>query len=339
MNRSVIAVAALAACLAAGARAAECKLVRIVEWPVRIKAGHVVVDGEINGRKVDITLDTGASRSAIVRSAAERLELPRHDAKGYRMFGIGGELAVEIADVAEFKLGGTLIKDWRVIVAGDAGTDLLLGEDFLSKFDVEFDLAHGAVRLYEPRDCRDASLAYWTTDVPGEVEFERIDEDRPRITFTVRINGRPIQALLDSGAGWSLLSKQDAAALGVTPDTPGVDAAGTGTGLGARAVDAWIGPFESFVIGNETISDVRIGFADLWKDSTYESTGSHVRRKSEGQQPMLVGYDFLRAHRLLVAHSQRKLYFTHSGGTVFQPKRTPPKTPDAANETAAKPGN
>jgi len=81
---------------------------------------------------------------------------------------------------------------------------------------------------------------------------------------------------------------------------------------------------------------VRIGFADLWKDSTYESTGSHVLRKSEGRQPMLLGYDFLRAHRLLVAHSQRKLYFTHSGGAVFQPKRAPAKAP-AAPEPAPKP--
>ena len=331
MKRSVIAAAAFAACVAVGAHAAECKLVRVVEWPVRIKAGHIVVDGEVNGRAVDITLDTGASRSTMVRSAAERLGLPRQDAKGYRMFGIGGELAVEIADVAEFKLGGTVIRDWRVIVAGDAGTDLLLGEDFLSKFDVEFDLAHGAVRLHQPRDCGGVSLAYWTTDVPGEAEFERIDEERPRIMLTVRINGRPIQALLDSGAGWSLLSKQDAASLGVTPETPGVDAAGTSTGLGAKAVDAWIGPFESFAIGNETISDVRIGFADLWKDSAYESTGSHVRKKAEGQQPMLLGYDFLRAHRLLVAHSQRKLYFTHSGGAVFQQRRAPAKAPAASS--------
>ena len=36
---------------------------------------------------------------------------------------------------------------------------------------------------------------------------------------------------------------------------------------------------------------------------------------------MLLGADFLRAHRLLVAHSQRKIYFTYAGGTVFQETR------------------
>ena len=32
---------------------------------------------------------------------------------------------------------------------------------------------------------------------------------------------------------------------------------------------------------------------------------------------MVLGVDFLRAHRVYVARSQRKLYFTYTGGTVF----------------------
>jgi hypothetical protein len=36
-----------------------------------------------------------------------------------------------------------------------------------------------------------------------------------------------------------------------------------------------------------------------------------------GQPDMLLGSDFLRAHRVLVARSQRKMYFTYAGGTVF----------------------
>jgi hypothetical protein len=33
---------------------------------------------------------------------------------------------------------------------------------------------------------------------------------------------------------------------------------------------------------------------------------------------MLLGVDFLKAHRVLVAHSQRKIYFTYVGGPVFE---------------------
>ena len=36
---------------------------------------------------------------------------------------------------------------------------------------------------------------------------------------------------------------------------------------------------------------------------------------------MLLGADFLLAHRVLVAHSQRRIYFTNAGGPMFQSSR------------------
>ena len=92
----------------------------------------------------------------------------------------------------------------------------------------------GAVRLYQPKDCDGVSLAYWTKETAGEVAIESIEEGRPRITLTVYINGRPIEAMLDSGASTSVLTKEDAASLGVTPDTPGVVAGPSSGGLGAK---------------------------------------------------------------------------------------------------------
>ena len=40
-------------------------------------------------------------------------------------------------------------------------------------------------------------------------------------------------------------------------------------------------------------------------------------------QPMFLGADFLRAHRVLVSHSQRKLYFSYVGGPVFDTGERP----------------
>src|SRR5439155_1071088 len=79
------------------------------------------------------------------------------------------------------------------------------------------DLAHNAVRLYETRDCEGVSLAYWATEPAGEVPIE----PGSSIRLTVSINGKPVRAQLDSGAGYSILSKPDAARLGVTPESSG----------------------------------------------------------------------------------------------------------------------
>ncbi len=325
---SLAAGLALANGTAAGA--SNCKLARVVDWPVRMVRNHIVVDGAINGQKIGILLDTGAAISLILRSSAVRLNLLRRETSGSRMFGIGGETKVEVAAVDDFKLGEVSAKGLQLSVAGERdfgeGVDVLLGEDFLRRFDVEFDLAHDAVRLYQPRDCNNVSLAYWTTEVTGEIEIMPVRDANPQISMTVKINGKPIEAILDSGAYSSVLTMQDAASAGVTPETPGVVAGPSSGGLGARSVAEWIGPFQSFAIGNERIPDVRIRFADLYKDVTYAGTGSHLRKQVFRSQPMLLGVDFLRAHRTLVAHSQRKLYFTYVGGPVFEAGVAPPRS-------------
>ena len=335
---TVLIAIVLGSASSAVAGASRCTIALVEEWPIRLLHNHLIVDGAVNGRKVGIMLDTGATLSLILRATAARLDLPRRDAPGYRMFGIGGETRVEVASIDEFRIGQATLKDFKLLVAGENdfadGVDALLGEDFLHEFDVEFDLAHSTVRLFRPKDCDRVSLAYWSPDAAGEVEIESAtDAGHPEIMLTVQINGRTVRAKLDSGASSSVLTKHDAAAAGVTPETQGVVAVGKSGGLGKNAVDTWIGPFESFAIGNEIVRNTTISFADLYKDVKYTQTGSQVRKSVAPLQPMLLGADFLRAHRVFVAHSQRKLYFTYAGGPVFQTGAQPPPggpTPDGA---------
>jgi predicted aspartyl protease len=333
-------LAAIGAALASGtvAGAPNCKLIKVADWPVRVERNHLIVDGAINGQRIGAILDTGATRTLIFRAAAERLGLPRQETRRYRMFGVGGETNVQIAFVEEFKVQDTVRKGWRVIVAGDGdfGADVLLGEDFFQLLDLEFDLAHNAIRMYQPKDCDGASLAYWASADIGEVAIEAVDDARPQIVLTVQLNGRPIKAELDSGASITMLDKQEAARLGVTPETPGVIPAGKNSGLGQKPVDAWIGRFESFIIGNERIRDTEILFSDWHRGIAYNPSGGRVSEQLPGLHAMLLGADFLRAHRVLVAHSQRKIYFTYVGGPVFELPRQPPLRSDPRPEAGAK---
>jgi len=334
-----VAPLALVAGLAAGSTTAaepgKCTLVRIAEWAVRSPRGQPVVDGAINGQQIGVMLDTGAARSIILRSAADRLALIRYNSRGSRMIGVGGESAVETVSIDEFALGSEVRRNWRMLVAGEHefGPDIavILGEDFLSRTDVEFDLAHDAVRLFQARDCEGKDLAYWTTEGAGVVGFDASYGAGSAIELAVEVNGRPLRAQLDSGASSSVLTKSQAASIGVTPESKGVVAAGCSGGLGQKAIEIWLGSFETFRIGDELVRDPRIRFADIWRFSTIKRSSLIASRPST-LPDMLLSADFLRAHRVLVAHSQRKMYFTYAGGTVFPPLRAkecnePPRAP------------
>ena len=232
------------------------------------------------------------------------------------MWGVGGETQVEEAYIDEFKIGDAAHKNWVALVSGEhefpGDLALLLGYDFLHQMDIEFDLTQRAVRLFQPKGCDRASLAYWSKEAVA-VPFE----GGRRIFVPVRVNGKPLSAEVDTGATFSSLSAEAALQLGVTSQTAGVTAAGCSTGLGRVRVDQWLAPFESFAIGDELIRNPKIPFADLWHHTRYESTGSHVARRVDDLADMLLGSDFLRAHRVLIAHSQGKLYFSYVGGTIF----------------------
>jgi predicted aspartyl protease len=337
LRRSVLLaglVAFAATSTVALAQAANCKLQKVVEWKVRSIGRHMAVDGAINGKKIGLVLDTGASLSILFRSAAKRLDLPLTESRGSRIYGVGGQSQVYTAVIEEFKLGEAPVRDFTVTVAGDEnvgeGFDLLLGEDFLSHFDIEFDLAHDSVRLWQPKDCGERPLAYWTKEVVGEVAIEPTSETNRKIMFTVHLNGTPVHTMLDSGASTTVVSKHDAERLGVKA-TP---IAASTSGVGPKSIELSVGKFASFAIGNEEIPDVEILVADIFKNATYQGTGSRVARNVFDTQPMLLGADFLRSHRTYVSHAQKKMYFTYTGGPVFVTGRKPPPVP--ADEPAKK---
>jgi predicted aspartyl protease len=313
--KPVLLVLSLALAASAAGEAPKCKFVRLAEWTLRDNYYRPVIDGEINGKKVGVLLDTGAAFSLIRGSAVERLGLSRQWLRGYRAYGVGGETRLDAVQIDEFRIDKWVHRSWRAIVGGehDFRDDqaVILGEDLLRQSDIEFDLRNKAVRLYQPKDCVGQWLAYWSREAL-EIPLEG-DE---KIEFTVAINGRPLRAHLDSGATLSLLAKADAAQRGITPSSPDVVPSGCVTGIAGRRIDSWSARFESFAIGGEVIRNPRIQFADMW-DKTYTELGSRLPRQFASRPQMLLGADFLRSHRVLVARSQGKMYFTYEGGTVF----------------------
>ena len=303
------ALAALLAALALPSLAADppkCRLVRLAEWPVRLQRGLPIAEGSINGKKVGVLLDTGAYASIITKATAERLDLIMRGTPEM-MVGIGGMSRVFVTHIEELRVGDAVVtKGLRVRVGGERpipGVDLILGQDVFKSVDVEFDYANGVVRLFTPMDCKGVFLAYWD---PNALQVPM--EDERHVFVPLKVNGRVARAMIDSGASTSIVSLYFAGKVGITPDTPGVVPSSCSYGVGAETMHSWVARFDTVALAEETIRDPRLRVAD------YTTDMFNVRG---GVSDVILGTDFLKAHRMLVSRSQDKVYFSYTGGQIF----------------------
>ena len=149
-------------------------------------------------------------------------------------------------------------------------------------------------------------------------ELSSANPERARIQTDVLVNGKHVDAMLDTGAPTSIISQSAAKGAGVDPGQDGTKFAGKVTGVAGKPIDAWIGTFGAFALGDESVRKVKLRIADLFAADTRQTLGSHIAQPVEGLPEMLVGADFFRSHRILVLFKERKLVFTYNGGPIFQ---------------------
>jgi len=314
--------------------AAPCKIVQLAELRVSRAANRPMIDGQINGQPIKILFDTGAARSYITAGAARRLKLTLRQNSDQRVYGVGGEVAVLNTVVEQLKIGSYEADGLRLSVLesklGQQSDDIafLLGADFFSNFTAEYDLGHGAVRLLRAEGCQPEQLVYWDRAY-SLTKLERLSVGDPHFQTEVLVNGKRASAWLDTGASISHISRRAAQDAGVTPGDRDTQAASAISGLAQTPVASWVGRFDTFTIGNETIRNAKLRIADMFGSDRVTETGSNIAHAVQGLPDMIIGDDFFLSHRLVVLPHEHLLLFTYTGGPVFQVTR-PDEAPEAA---------
>jgi predicted aspartyl protease len=297
--------------------AAECQLTKVASMPVVMQNNRMLVGGAMNGTDVLFQIDTGLSQTRLFAQTATTLNLNERllysASKGGRIW----ETVVE-----NLTLGKVSLDHWRVLAFGNlprwatknvAG---VLGEDFLSHFDVEFDLAHQTINLYKADQCNGASLGFWSPDIVT-AEFGSGSSDLPMIDITPKINGQDVRGFLDSGSPLSAVSIAAAERLGVSWDSPETVAGTPTQGMDGRKTNIRVGVVDRFSLGEEAIKNTHLRVGDLPEKHTIGMiNGLPIHQVIPYE--ILLGLDFINSHHVLVSHSQNKIYFSYSGGPVFQ---------------------
>ena len=285
--------------------APKCRYIDIGSLPLRYTGPNLelTTEGSINGAPATMLVDTGAFDTLLTRNAAERRKLPMRATRRIAR-GIGGEAAIHEALVADLSVGPTASGGAWLSVLGDFGFvpdyDALVGAPFLLQADLEISLASKSLRFFRPSNCDGQFLAYWEENAM-EIPFAAPRGHRgPNPPFFVHVNGKRMRAMIDTGASATVIGRAAAERAGLKLDAPGVTRLSDIAGIGRDRVARWNTVFDTFQIAQETVRNAHIGVVD-WDDDI----------------DILLGADFLRSHRVLIAMSQRKIYLSYLGGAPF----------------------
>ncbi|HEY5801004.1 MAG TPA: pepsin/retropepsin-like aspartic protease family protein [Burkholderiaceae bacterium] len=304
-----------------GAARAECTYLNQMTLPVQYLPGSVLplVTGSINGKPAAMSLNTGAYSTALLAAQAKRRGMflrtryqsswnnlsqlqadqtsdpntamdltPTTDAT----VGSGAAVWAYTASVKEFSIGPVKAPAGKLPAVEsqpDAPYEAIVGADFLLQSDLELELANNKVRFFRGVGCTESHLAYWD---PEAVEVPLQKSDGPQALIEIALNGETVLAMIDTGTVRSFVVPSLAAKLGVT-DT----GAATAGKSGSEEIEAWLGKFATLKIGA----------------ATFEMPYLYVAR-NEMARPVpykvVLGLDFLKLHRVLLANSQQKMYFS-----------------------------
>lgn len=294
--------------LPATAQTSSCQFLQVAQVPLHY-AGRglgLTMTGEINGKPATMLPDTGAGVTYLTRTGVERHGLGLRSTGRY-VQGVGGKSRLYDAKVAEFAAGPVRARDLYLAVIGETtftpAFDAIAGAAFLLQTDLEFSLATKELRFFRPQDCGSTWLAYWDQNA-SVIPFRGHDDLTPNPHFFVHINGSRMTAMIDSGASVTTITKRAAHRAGIALDGPHAKRVANAQGVGRQSAPTWIARAATFKIGDATVHDPEFDVVDV-----------------QLSVDVLLGADFLRAHRVLFAMSQGKLYVSYLGGQPFDTRR------------------
>jgi predicted aspartyl protease len=275
-----------------------CSIVKAAEVPLRIERGFVVAPATIEDSAVTLLIDTGSEGSLVTPGAVARLHLQRDSHNRTTIRGIGGSISTQNARLQSFGIGGMVMMDQSTAVgpvgpASGAALQVsgLLGADWLSDFDVDFDLPRRVMTLYRVQGCT-GDYVPWQgpmTSIPARLY------GRGLLVLPSTLDGQPVAALLDSGADASVVAEAVAARAGADAAAMAHDPVGHGIGVDGNPQDLHRHRFGDLQVGAEHFHDVTIAVSELHNTPA----------------DMLLGIDWLRSHRLWIAYAARRVFVQH----------------------------
>lgn len=249
-----------------------CHIETLGDLPVLNKFGSPIVGVTINGHDAAMIVDSGADLSMISEKPSKAFGLV-DTGHVLTISGVTGEMLSPVMEADKMGLGsgtsGTvyLTQAKRSFGGMIAGRPIvgLFGADFLGAYDVMFDLPAGKIGLYKLSGCKSPTPTW--EGPSSKLDWYRLGSHGLRIGLSMRLNGKEIDTMLDSGSWHTTVLPRQARRAGVFKDELAQDFPVMSTGVnGERKNDGHLHRFASLQIGEELYPNPMLVVSSLETD-------------------------------------------------------------------------
>jgi predicted aspartyl protease len=257
--------------------------------------GRVTIPVKLEGHDYRLMVDTGGYINTVSEEVVKREGYSPRTSRSTILRGMGTTLLTKYVRADNFTIGRSQGKDFIFFVHDfeSLSYDGLLAPQVLSNYDVDFDFAKGKLNLISPDHCP-GNVVHWTKTPAAVVPIETA-EKAGHIRIPVTIDGKQINAIVDTGASTSYITRRAARQfLGIFENNPSLKPRGTVSVNGMNTLVLNY-PFRTLRFGDVTVNNPRI---EIVADEVW------------GENDLLLGVGILRQLHLYIAYKEKKLYIT-----------------------------
>lgn len=285
-----------------------------------LQSDQPMVPVSINGTPRLLVLDTGGLTSQLSRETVKDLNMKPYETN-LRIYDVSGQNSHSGVVADSLTLGTLTAQHLPLLISpSDIGyADGLLSNDLLLRYDVDMDFGAHKLSYFSPNHCP-GKVVYWNAEV---AEVPLAVRNASRLLVEIKLDGKPFNAVIDTGAARSFISMPEAhRVFDLAPGSPGVTPAGPVNG-DSRLFSYYHTfsslTFEGVAVANPTFLLIpdRVG-----GDATV--TGSHIATGDPAiKLPELVlGMDIMRHLHMYFAFKEKKLYVSAAAPAL--PEATAP---------------
>lgn len=291
--------------------------------------GYMLVPVKIGDAQRLMLFDTGGSLSSITPAAAAELHIPTYQSR-VRIADVTGKVSDRFAIVPSITIGTAESKQAQyMVLPGDQMRGMSAGgvAGLLAPapgVDIDIDFAGHKLSFFSPNHC-DGKVVYWPTDAVAVVPMrnaglqtgsafsaQRFDLQTERIMIPVILDGKQVDALIDTGSTNNVLNLRVAEdRFGVDLKSPDVQPLGQlGNNASAKTYRKRFATmsFEGVTVTNPVIDLIPDKQTGAFGED--RPTGSLIHQADRGLPDLIVGMSVLSKLHMYVAYKERKVYIT-----------------------------